>query len=139
MHEVSVLGVLDAKQPAVGRERATEKAPERQTAQTDVLVRTMKLVGRATVERDVQREAVRVPEPGDDDPGCLRQPVAPAVRDALEERSPLSSVEWLDHPTSGLVSGLVLEPQHAFAVERRQPLDESDRVVARLPRDTRLG
>jgi len=61
------------------------------------------------------------------------------VRDAIEERSPLSSVEWLDHPMSGLVSGLVLEPQHAFAVERRQRLHESDGVVARPPGDARLG
>ena len=88
----------------------------------------------AAVERDVDGEAVAVEIAAATIPGRLREPFAPPVRHALEERRRLPAVERLHEPAPGLVAGLVLEPEHPLAVERRNGVDEPDRVIGHLRR-----
>ena len=139
MDEVAVLGMLEAKQLAVRGERSTEEpfqlgAPEPHRASG-----TVDLPCAAAVDRDVDGEALAVGDRRDDDPRRLGEPFAPAVRHAVEEERRLASVERLHVPAAGLVATLVLEPENALALERRDGIDEAHRMVGHLPSCARLG
>ncbi len=130
--DVALLRVLDAEKRSVEGEPAEQEtsfvvAPDSQPAR-----RTSQLAHRLAVPRDVDREPVSVADSGRDDARSLCQPLAPAVRDALEERPRLTAGKRLDEPPAGLVAGLVVEPEHTLAVERRGAVRDADRALAHL-------
>src|SRR5919199_1371585 len=130
MQQVAVLGVLQAEERAVGGEAAAEEAAWA-LADPDEVGRAVELAHVAAA-RDIDREAVAVANARGDDAGRLRQAVAPAVRHAVEERSALAAGERLEEPEAGLVTRLVVEPEDALAVQRRQPVDDADAALSHL-------
>ena len=129
--QVAVLGVLEAEERAVRRERAAQAAVLG-GGEVHRLLRAMDLARWASVERYVDREPVAVADPDRDDPRALGQAAVPAVGNALEEGLRLTAVERLDEPAAGFVPGLVLEPQHTLAVERRGSGEDADRMIRHL-------
>src|SRR5205814_6009009 len=119
MNQVTVLGVLEAEQRTVGREAAARETALVDASEPNGFSGAIHLGRASTVETDVDRESVAIADAGGDDPRRLGEPFVPAVRDAFEECSSRSSEEGLHEPASGFVSGRVVEPEHAFSVERR--------------------
>jgi hypothetical protein len=132
VHEIAVLRVLQAEEGAVRGERAAVEATTFCAAELHGLGRAVDLARCASGERDVDREAVAVADPGGDNSRRLREALAPAVWHPFQERLRLAFVEGLDEPAARLVAGLVLEPEHTFAVERRRSVGQADRVVGDL-------
>ena len=139
MDEVAALPVLQAEQRAVGGERPAEESLRLSAPEPHGAVGAVDRPCGATVDRDVDGKALAVRDPGDDDPGRLGEPLAPSVRHPVEEECRLAAVEGLHVPAAGLVATLVLEPEDPFAVERRDGIDEADRVVGHLPARAGLG
>ena len=137
--EVAVLGVLEAEQRAVRGERPAEKSPRLDAPEPHRVIGAVDRLCRAAVDRHVDGEALAIGDRRDDDPRCLREPFVPAVRHAVEEQRRLASVERLHVPAAGLVAALVLEPENAVAVERRDGVDETDGMVGHLPARAGLG
>src|SRR5688572_3994513 len=98
----------------------------------------MEHAGTAAIEGDVDREAVAVGDRCDDDSGGLREPLAPAVRHAVEKERRLAAREGLHVPAAGLVAALVLKPENALAVQRGDGIDETHRVIRHLTTRARL-
>ena len=87
MDQVAVLGVLQAEERAVRGQRAAQEPSLVDAAEANRLGRAVDLAGRRSIERDVHGEPVAVAESGGDDARRLGEPLAPAVRDAVEERA----------------------------------------------------
>ena len=132
MDQVAVLGVLVTEQRTVARQRAAQEAAVVVPTEPHGVAGAMELMRASAVERYVDGEAVSIGGRRDDDSRSLREALVPAVRDAVEERSRLASEERLREPLAGLVAGLVLEPEHAFAVEARNRVDQPDWMVRYL-------
>src|SRR5882724_271821 len=111
MDEVTVLGVLQAEQRAVGREPAAAKAMLVDAADANGFPRSIHLHRRASPERDVDGESVEVADSRRHDPRGLREAFAPAIGYALQERLRLPSRERLHDPAARLIAGLVFEPE----------------------------
>ena len=139
MDEVAVLRMLEAEQRAVRGERPAEESLQVDAPEPHRAIGTVDRPCGAAVDRDVDGEALAVGDRRDDDPRRLGEPFAPSVRHAVEEERRLASVERLHVPAAGLVATLVLEPENALAVERRDGVDEAHRVVGHLPARARLG
>ena len=137
MDEVAVLRVFEAKECPIGREASEQEAGLAGAADSNRLLRPVDLPRRVTVQRDVDTEPRAVADAGSDDAGSLRQPLAPAVRSAIEERFRLAARERLDDPAPCFGSRLVLEPEHPFAVQCRRAVDDPDRLVGDLTAITR--
>ncbi len=123
VNQVAVLGMLEAEQASVRRERSAEEATVVRACERHRFGGAVDLSRRCAVQRHMNREPVAIRDRDDDDSRRLRQPVAPAVRNALEKRLRFAAVERLHQPAARLVAGLVLKPEHAFAVEGRHGVD----------------
>ena len=133
MDEVAVLRVLEAEQGAVGRKASAKEAIlSPHTSDSEGLGGKGEPSSRFAVERYVDGESVAVADSRCHDPGRLGQPLVPAVRDAFEERLRLAPVKRLDEPASGLVTGVVLEPEDSLSIEGRGAVEKADRVIRHL-------
>ncbi len=139
VYEVAVLRVLEAEQRAVRGERPAEESVRFDAPEPHRAIGAVDRPCGAAVDRDVDGEALAVGDRRDDDPRRLGEPFVPSVRHAVEEERRLASVERLHVPAAGLVAALVLEPENALAVERRDGVDETHRMVGHLPALAGLG
>jgi len=137
MEEIPVFSVFETEQRAVRREAPLEEAAHLHASDPERLRGDRKPSSRLVVDRDVDRESVAVADSQCDDPWCLGQALTPPMRDAFEEGLHLAPVEWLDEPASGLVAGLVFEPEDPLAVEGRRAVDQADRVIRHLAEGVR--
>ena len=137
MDQVAVLGVLQAQERAVGRQRSSQESGFVDAAEANGLGRAVDLARSGSVERDIHAESVWLADPRGDDARRLSQTLVPAVRDALEQPCRLSAGERLYEPASRFGAGLVLKPEDALSVERWRAVDHANLVVRDLT--TRAG
>src|SRR5207249_7094989 len=103
-----------------------------EAADANRLGRPVDLRCRTAVERDVDGESVAVADCRRYDPGGLGKALVPAIRNTFQKRSGLASREGLHEPATGLIAGLVLEPQDPLPVESRGSIDHADDAVGHL-------
>ena len=132
MDQVSMLGVLQTQQRPVRRQSALKEPAEIDAADADRLGRPVDLLCRASVERDVDGEPVAIADSRSDYARCLRQSLAPAVRNPFQKGSGLPSEEGLYAPATRLVPGLVLETTR-FLLRRGWAFRRSSRRGCRSP------
>src|SRR6266567_1892843 len=132
MDQITVLGVLQAEQRAVGREPAAARAMLVDATDANGVGRSIHLSCSASRKRDVDGESAEVADSRRDDPGRLRETLVPACGYALQERLRLAPRERLHDPAARLIAGLVLEPEDSFRVNRQRSVDHADSAVGHL-------
>ena len=115
------------------RARRAGSRPRSTPPSVDRLRGAVELARGRSVERDVDREPVAVADPDRRrSPGAWARPSFQPCGTPSRNGRVSPPCERLDEPAAGLVPGLVLEPEHALAVERRRSVEEADRMIRHL-------
>ncbi len=127
--EVAVLGVLEAQHRAVGRESGPVEPGSFGSPQPRGLLGSIELLRRFVPHGGVDGESISVAHSHRIEARRLGKALVPPRREEIEERAALPAVEWLVEPASGLVAGLVLEPQDPVPVDRGSAGDHPNGVI----------
>ena len=136
VEHVAVLHDLEHDDRLVARERpAVDGARQAPAAgEANRLVVLVDLARDAAALRRPHREPLLGAQPGHRARRPDRQPLRPALGQALDQRLRRDVlVEGGDDVAAGLGAGRVVEPDHAGAVAGRPALEHADRVVGDLP------